>query len=42
MDKIYKGKSREEKIQLVYDLTLQNTNGRETPDEMYVNYPPTA
>ena len=35
MDKIYQGLSREEIIDLVYVLTLHNTNGRESPDEMY-------
>ena len=35
MDDIYKGKTSKEIIELVYDLTLQNTNGRETELEMY-------
>jgi hypothetical protein len=35
MDNIYKNKSKNEVIELIYDLTLQNTNGRETPEEMY-------
>jgi hypothetical protein len=36
IDSIYKGKTREEIIQMIYDLTLQNTNGRESEDEMYM------
>ena len=35
MDKIYIGKTKEEIIELIYTLTLQDTNGRETPEEMY-------
>jgi len=35
MDDIYKGLSKEEKIEMVYDLTLQNTSGRETELQMY-------
>ena len=35
MDEIYEHKNRDELIELVYNLTLQNTNGRETYDEMY-------
>jgi len=36
MDEIYKNKSKEELVELVYTLTLQNTNGRESNDEMYL------
>ncbi|MDA3854985.1 MAG: hypothetical protein PF569_01910 [Candidatus Woesearchaeota archaeon] len=35
MDDIYKDKTKEEIIDLVYTLHLQNTSGRETPDEMF-------
>ena len=28
-------KTREELVDLIYDLHLQNTDGRETPDEMF-------
>lgn len=32
---IYKGKTREEVTDLIYTLHLQNTNGRESPEEMF-------
>lgn len=35
IDKIYEGKTRDEIIELVYTFHLQNTNGRETHDEMF-------
>ena len=35
IDKIYEGKTRDEIIELVYTFHLQNTNGRETEDEMF-------
>lgn len=35
MDDIYKGKTKEQQIELVYDLTLQNLSGRETDLEIY-------
>lgn len=35
IDEIYKGKTREEIIDIVYMCHLQNTNGRETHEEMF-------
>ena len=35
MDEIYEHKNREERIELVYSFMLQNTNGRESHDEMF-------
>ena len=35
IDKIYEGKTRNEIIELVYTFHLQNTNGRESHDEMF-------
>lgn len=35
MDDIYKDLNREERIEMIYDLTLQNVNGRESVLEMY-------
>jgi hypothetical protein len=36
MDDIYKGKTKEEIIELVYCLTKQNLSGRETHDEIFM------
>lgn len=36
MDDIYKGKTKEETIELVYCLTKQNLSGRETHDEIFM------
>lgn len=35
MSEIFKNKNREECIDIIYDLHLQNTNGRETNEEMF-------
>ena len=35
MDDIYKDKTRDEVVDLIFFFHLQNTNGRETEDEMF-------
>lgn len=35
MDEIYQNKTREQIIELIYDMTLQNTNGRESGLDMF-------